>query len=111
MLVAEDSAVIAMDIEYSLEDLGVAQVTVASNLDAALRAVHAGDIDAALVDVFLDREDGLVVAGLLAVDGVPFALMTGLGDTDGLAARFPGVPILSKPFSSEDLAAVVGKLC
>ena len=111
MLVVEDSAIIAMDLEYSLEDMGVAEVTIASDLDTALRVADSGEIDAALIDVFLDRDDGLVVAGLLAVQEIPFALMTGLGETSGLETQFPGVPILAKPFSTEELAKAVERLC
>ena len=111
MLVVEDSVIIAMDLESSLEDLGIGRITVAADVELALRAVDAGGIDAALVDVFLDKEDGLVVADRLAGHGIPFALMTGLGASPTLQAQFPGAPILAKPFSGEELVATVELLC
>lgn len=111
VLVVEDSAIIAMDLEFSLEDLGAARVTLAAEPASALAVIDAEGVDLALVDVFLDKEDGLVVAERLADLAIPFALMTGLGGTPELQARFPGAPILAKPFSAEELAKVIDRLC
>lgn len=112
MLVVEDSALIALDLECSLQELGVGRVTVVADTERALRVLEGGDVDAALVDVFLgNREDGLVIARPLRERGIPFALMTGLGDARGLQAQFPGTPILPKPFSGLDLIDVVELLC
>ncbi|MBO9576372.1 MAG: response regulator [Sphingobium sp.] len=111
MLVVEDSALIALDLECALQDLGVARVTLAPDPARAFAALGDGDVSAALVDVFLDREDGLAVARELKTLGIPFALMTGLGDARGLQAQFPGTPILPKPFSGLDLIDIVECLC
>lgn len=111
LLVVEDSAIIALDLEYSLQELGIARVTIAANLARAKATLAAGGVDAALVDVFLDREDGLTIARELKARDIPFALMTGLGETADLKAEFPGTPILSKPFSKDELEAVVTSLC
>jgi len=111
LLVVEDSAIIAMDLEMSLEELGLDRITVASDAARAIAAIEAGDIDAALVDFLLSAGDGRVVAGRLTDLGIPFAIMTGLGDLDWLRDQLPGVGILTKPFSNEELVKTLEKLC
>lgn len=106
----EDSAIIAMDLECSLADMGIARVTTTSSAAKAMNILDEDRVDAALVDLFLGQDDGRVVASRLAELGIPFALMTGLGEGAGLEAQFPGVPILAKPFLTRDVAAVVERL-
>lgn len=111
LLVVEDSALLAMDVELTALDLGLERVSVAPDASEALRLLEAGDINAALVDVFLGKDDGRVVAERLAELGIPFALMTGFGDIAGLQAQLPDTPILTKPFMKDQLAETLEKLC
>lgn len=110
ILVVEDSAIIAMDLEMSLEELGLTRITVVSDAAKALETLDAGDVDLALVDFMLGGGDGRHVAERLIDLGIPFAIMTGLGDLDWLRDQVPGVAILAKPFSNEDLARTLEKL-
>lgn len=111
LLVVEDSALLAMDVELTAVDLGLARVSIAPDAAKALQLLEAGDIDAALVDFFLGGEDGLAVARRLTDLNIPFALMTGTSDLAWLEAQVPGVPILGKPFTRERLAETLEKLC
>jgi CheY-like chemotaxis protein len=111
LLVVEDSALLAMDVELTAGDLGLNQVSVVPNISKALQLLETGGIDAALVDMFLGGEDGLAVADRLAELAIPFALMTGSADLEWLKARVPGVPILTKPFTKDQLADTLEKLC
>jgi CheY-like chemotaxis protein len=111
LLVVEDSALLAMDVELTALDLGLERVSVAPNAPEALRLLEAGGINAALMDFFLGKDDGRVVAERLAELDIPFALMTGSGDIAWLQAQVPGVPILTKPFTKDQLAETLENLC
>jgi CheY-like chemotaxis protein len=111
VLVAEDSAIIALDLEMVLTGLGIAQVTIASTAAQAVVALDGGGVDAAFIDVFLGTDDGRIVAERLIALAIPFALVTSLDEADRLLAQFPGVPVLSKPFAGPDVAEVLARLC
>lgn len=110
LLIVEDSALLAMDVELTAVDLGVERASVASDVSRALALIETETFDAALVDLFLGNEDGRVIAGRLSELGIPFALMTGSGDVDWLEAQMPGTPVLTKPFTRGELAETLGKL-
>lgn len=111
LLVVEDSALLAMDVELTAIDLGVESVSVAPGALDALQLLEGGDVDAALIDLFLGGEDGLLVAERLRELDIPFAVMTGASDLEWLQAQVPGAPILGKPFTRERLAETLEKLC
>lgn len=110
LLVVEDSALLAMDVELTAVDLGVDRASVAPDVSRALALIETETFDAALVDLFLGDEDGRVVAERLTERGIPFALMTGSGDVDWLEVQMPGTPVLTKPFTRNELAETLGKL-
>lgn len=111
LLIVEDSALLAMDVELAAVDLGLARVSVAPDAGKALQLLETEKIDAALVDFFLGSEDSRVVTERLSGLGIPFALMTGTGDLEWLQAQVPGVPILTKPFTHGQLAEALERLC
>lgn len=77
VLLVEDSAIIAFDVEGILRDLGCAVVFVAPSVEEALATLQKQRPDVALLDLGL--RDGRVtpVAHALAAAGVPFAVATG----------------------------------
>ncbi|MBO9582299.1 MAG: response regulator [Sphingobium sp.] len=111
LLIVEDSALLAMDIELTAMDLGLQRVSAAADAGEALRLLETEKIDAALVDVFLGGEDSRLVTERLSALGIPFAPMTGIGDLEWLQAQLPGVPILTKPFTHDQLADILEQLC
>lgn len=111
LLIVEDSALLAMDVELAAVDLGLERVSVAPDGDKALQLLETEKIDAALVDFFLGGEDSRQVIDRLSALGIPFALMTGTSDLEWLEAQWPGVAILTKPFTHNQLAGVLDLLC
>jgi CheY-like chemotaxis protein len=111
LLVVEDNALLAMDVELTALDLGLERVSVAASAPSALQLLETGDVDAALIDFFLGNDDGRIVATRLTELGVPFALMTGSSDFEWLETQVPGVQVLTKPFTKEQLARTLQKLC
>jgi len=105
LLVVEDEALILLDIEMTLRDMGVADVVTASAVDEALAVIDAGGLDAAVLDLHLGPTGwSYGVARRLQADGIPFIFSSGTVD---VAEGFQTVPLVMKPFSGEQLAAAL----
>jgi CheY-like chemotaxis protein len=76
-------------------------------VDAALDVLDQGDITFALLDVNLGRETSLAVAEQVWSDGIPAVLATGYGAQENLLRDFPPLPVLSKPFSIQEIRDVL----
>jgi DNA-binding NtrC family response regulator len=111
LLIVEDSALVAMNVELMAGDMGIGRVSIAPNAFVAIAMLEAGDVDVVLLDFYLGKDDGRLVAARLKELGIPYAVMTGVGDLDWLRAQVPDAPILSKPFTSEEMAAAIERLC
>ncbi len=103
VLVVEDEALLAMLMESFLEELGCTVVGSASRLEDALRKASSLDLDAAVLDVNLGGTMSYPVAEMLRDKGVPVVFATGYG-VAGVRADLRSAPVLSKPFSLEQLA-------
>jgi len=108
-LVVEDEALVSMLIEDMLTDMGHDVVTVVSRIEDACDVAHAGDFDAAILDVNLNGRPSFPVADILTQRGIPFAFATGYG-AKGLEGKFRTVPTIAKPFIATDLQSLISKL-
>ena len=106
VLVAEDDAVIALDLEATLRRLGCRVLGPAGSVERALALLAAERLDAALLDGWSEA-----VAEALARAGVPFALGTGYGPggLDGHPA-LRAAPLLAKPFGPRSLQTILRRL-
>ncbi len=109
VLIVEDEVLVALDIESALTDVGMVVSGRAGTLDAARRAVALGQFDAVLLDANLAGQPVHDLATALQRQGVPFAFATGYG-REGINAEFRDVPVLSKPFTSEQLIGLMRRL-
>lgn len=110
VLLVEDSMIIALDAEDALKEIGAAKVVVAATVERALGALAKGGLNFALLDLNLGLETSTPVADKLKAMGISFAFATGYGEGARLTETYPGVPVLSKPYSAEDLRrALSGK--
>jgi CheY-like chemotaxis protein len=100
VLVLEDEYLIAMDVEHLCLEHGAASVQIATSLDEVPAEPK---FDAAIVDLMLSGHSTLDFAEGLAGRGVPFVFASGYADRDDFATRFPGVPIVAKPYAGNDL--------
>lgn len=110
VLVAEDQALVAIDLEATLLGFGCVVLTMSPSTAGALEVLRAERPDAALLDVTLSDGSSAPVAEALAAAGVPFAVLTG---HDPGAIRNPalcGVPYLAKPYHHDGLRATVAGL-
>ena len=103
VLVAEDEALIAMEIEAVLLDAGTEVVGPAGYLEYALELAEEDAVDVALLDVDLGGEDVFPLADRLAERGVPFAFHTGHAERADLARCYPEAPVCRKPTPMDEL--------
>ena len=107
VLIAEDEAMVALDLERALQGAGCVVVGPVARLERALRRASGAAIDAALLDVNLADGPVFPVADVLAGRGVPFVFLTGY-DGSVLPERFRQRPLCQKPYSSRRLLEVLG---
>jgi DNA-binding response OmpR family regulator len=110
VLVVEDDTLVSLFLEAQLEAIGVTHgVQMAQSLDTALWLAQSGAFDVALLDVYLNGEASYAVAQALAARHIPFAFASGFTQGE-VQARFPGVPLIAKPFQAAQLEAVLKTL-
>jgi DNA-binding response OmpR family regulator len=110
ILVVDDEILIAMLLESWLTELGHEVAGPArSAADGLALIASGGQIDAAILDVNLGRENSYPVAATLQERGVPIAFATGVGELDE-AAGFAGALLLAKPYDFAAVKATVERL-
>jgi CheY-like chemotaxis protein len=109
VLLVEDEALIAMLMEDMLAELACDVAATVGQLDEAIAVAGSQDFDMAFVDVNLRGVPAWPLAEVLRARGIPFAFVTGYGAA-GTAGAHPDVPVLQKPFRSQDLEAIVRRL-
>lgn len=108
ILVLEDEFLIAMDVEQLCRDHGAVNVAVARSLE---EIGDGSDFDAAIIDMLLDGVSTLDFAARLKEAGTPFVFASGYTDNAEVAKRFPGVTMVGKPYSGNDLIEAVATAC
>jgi CheY-like chemotaxis protein len=105
ILAVEDEFIILLDIQGILEAAGAAAVITADGLDDALKVVaeQADRLDAAVLDLKLDKDSSAPIAQRLAAANVPFVFLTGSPADESIAKEHGAAPIIGKPFDSEVL--------
>ena len=109
-LIVEDNLIIALDAEEMLKALGANGVMVVGSVGEAFRKLDEEDVELALLDINLGNENSLPVAERLMKAGKPFIFTTGYGENSSIAEKFPGTPIVAKPYRREDLERALSKL-
>ncbi len=110
ILIAEDEAIVAMDLRLHLQALGYEPVGTAANTAEALALAERTHPDLALMDVSLeDGEDGIAAAGRLQALGVPVVFLTAYADEATLerAKRSRPYGYLVKPFEERALHSTI----
>ena len=112
VLIVEDDAFIALDIEDVLREAGFLVTGPAATVQEALTLLQGSERpDVALLDYNLGDETSIPVAHKLEEMGIPFLFLSGqvssvvLGDTD------LDPVVMSKPFVPNHLIETVGGLC
>lgn len=111
LLIVEDEAIVAMDIESKLEDSGYLVIGVARSGEDAVRMAYEKSPDLILMDINLQGDmDGVIAAKHIRERrSIPVVFLTALGDRDTLQRAKITEPLgyLLKPFNERDLYAAV----
>ena len=112
IMVVEDEALIALDIEMTLMDSGFGNLSICTSVEAALRQIEIAPPRAALLDLNLGKGQTSIEIALRLKDlGCPFLFLTGYTKaTADLPETLSDVRRLSKPFQNERLVREVGEL-
>lgn len=109
VLVIEDSPVVGPYTAEILGELGCEVVGPAPNMAAARSLAEGGEIDAAIVDVWIRGEKAFAICDILAARGVPFILTSGYADRQ-VPAQWRDRPQLAKPYKYADIGAALEQL-
>lgn len=109
ILVVEDEALVALDIEEALTSAGHVVVGLASTMDQAVALADVAEFDVAVLDADLDGMMCTAVAGRLIERGRPFVVATGRVEALPYAFPLSEAPRVTKPFTTEELLRVVDR--
>lgn len=106
ILLVEDEALIAMDIEAHLIDHGFSVAGPCATVSEALAAVEKGGLSVGILDVHLRGESSVELAKRLLSMKIPVIFLSG-----AVEIRLPGeltaCPVLSKPIDYSNLVATI----
>jgi DNA-binding NtrC family response regulator len=107
ILIAEDEALILMELEDMLLEMECTIVGTAATVEETLKAIRENEIDGALLDMSLHGKRITPAADALVARGVPFVLCTGYAREDGDETAIRNAPRLTKPFNMQSLRAAM----
>jgi CheY-like chemotaxis protein len=107
VLILEDEFLIAMDVEQLCRDCGAEDVLIRRSLQELGGSAEMPDFDVAIVDLMLSGVSTLDFARQIYDRGVPFVFASGYSDLQEITEKFPGVPVVGKPYAGEDLIGAV----
>lgn len=110
VLIVEDEALVAMEMECRIMGLGYAILGPASTVPQTNALLDRTKPDAALLDMNLRGETVMPVVHRLKLAGVPFALVTGYARLPLHDPHLAAAPRLSKPITDAGLAKVLRML-
>lgn len=111
LLIVEDQAIIALDLENLLADQGAGFVGWARSIAQARELLRsAAPFHAVLLDLHLGEESGVELIEDLVAGGVAIVLTSGFAGNATLAHEgLRQAPLVAKPYRAEDVvAALVG---
>lgn len=104
ILILEDEFLIAMDIEQICLDRGALETHIVHQLEQLDRKlIEDGRFDAAILDLRVGGQSTIPIARMLDGRGIPFVFATGMGRIEEIDAAFPGVAVVGKPYSGDEL--------
>lgn len=100
ILVVEDDALVALDLEMMLQGAGCEVIGPVARLDQAKLVALEEKFNGALLDIHLRGEVVYPVADILITREVPFMFLSGYSYRD-LPHRFSTRPLYSKPYTKQ----------
>ncbi|MCO6392222.1 response regulator [Aliihoeflea aestuarii] len=109
VFVVEDEALVALNLEDMLDELGCTVIGPAMRLGRAKEMLDgAFTADVAILDVNIAGEPVFPIAEQLAVRGIPIVFATGYGQA-GLPTSWHSNPVLQKPYTMDEVSGSLAK--
>lgn len=109
VLIIEDEAVVLLDLEATLEDLGYEIAGSATSLDTGMKLARELALDLAILDIDLGGSSSNQIADTLEARGVPFMFISGY-TIEARPGRHASRPLITKPYSSDLLRVTLQSL-
>jgi DNA-binding response OmpR family regulator len=106
-LVVEDDSIILLDLEHTLRQFGFIDLRTATTLSKAQMLAADPGIRFAILDYALGKSNSLDIAEKLTARCTPVVFLTAYGEDVELPPVLSNVPVLSKPFTTAQLAKVL----
>jgi DNA-binding response OmpR family regulator len=106
-LVVEDDSIILLDLENTLRQFGFNDLRTATTLSKAQILAADPGIRFAILDYALGKSNSLDIAETLTARCTPVIFLTAYGEDVELPPVLSNVPVLSKPFTTAQLAKVL----
>jgi DNA-binding response OmpR family regulator len=104
ILIVEDEPLIALDLADAVAELGGKVIGPLTTVREALGVLGRVIVAGAILDAKLADRDITPVALLLASSGVPLVVHSATGLPADVAARWPDLPVLTKPAAAQAVA-------
>jgi len=109
ILLVEDEALIALDLQQMLNRRGATVIGPAASVSQALDAINTNQIDCALLDLKLGDEIAHVVAAALEQRAIPVVFATAYSNAR-LPPGFETHPVIQKPYSEDQLLKLIDSI-
>jgi DNA-binding NtrC family response regulator len=106
ILLAEDEALIALELERVLADFGCDVVGPLASVDEVLASAQRESFDGALLDINLRGRQIFEILPALQKLGLPLIITSGYDDVTLFPAAFRTMPRIAKPFDERDLQRI-----
>ena len=110
ILIVEDSAIVAMDLEETLEEAGYKVLGPAQDIETAINIVENQQVDGALLDIDLQGSKSFSVAEKLRARHVPFAFISGYKGEETVPPELKDCLCLEKPLDEASVLLQVKAL-
>jgi response regulator NasT len=109
VLVAEDEAIIRMDVVATLAEAGLDVVAEASDGEEAVKLAIELEPDVVVMDIKMPKLDGISAAERIAEKKIPVVLLTAFSQADlvARAAEAGALAYITKPFKPADLVPAI----
>jgi DNA-binding NtrC family response regulator len=97
LLVVEDEAIIALDLEDMFREAGAVAVERCGTLRAAVSAIRERTPTAAVLDIRLGQHTTARLVELLVADDIPFIFYSGQAIPSSIREKSPDAILVSKP--------------
>ncbi|KFB08882.1 response regulator [Nitratireductor basaltis] len=110
VLIVEEEAIVAMDIEELCKECGAEAVTIVTNRSHLTEDLLQPRPHVAILDTKMNGNSTHEFASLLHAASVPFVFASGYTADQAYFQEFPDSPVLEKPFANEHLLEVLVSL-